>query len=401
MFIGITNTPRDYAWGSRTAIADALGRTPSGSPEAELWLGAHPGSPSVLTDPSAEQRTLDGWLAAHPGEAPGGRLPYLLKLLAAGSPLSLQAHPTPEQAVAGFARENAAGLAVDAPDRNYRDPYPKPEIIVALSPTFDALAGFRSVAESRLLLAELAAVGAPEVAAFADRLVGADDAEVLRDSVGWLLSGGAEVQALVAAVVRAAAAHTAPNSSFTREFATVAELAEQYPGDAGLVVSLLLNRVTLRRGQGLFLPAGNIHAYLSGLGVELMTASDNVLRGGLTAKHIDVAELLDVAVFTPLPAPLLQPEHPAAGVTIYRPGVDGFLLVEVVVGDGGADANGPQSASFTIAGPSIAIVLDGSVTVTGALGAASLAQGDAVFVTGDERSLTITGTGRAFVATLP
>ncbi|HEY9423895.1 MAG TPA: mannose-6-phosphate isomerase, class I, partial [Microterricola sp.] len=162
MFVAITNTPRDYAWGSRTAIADLLGHPASGSPEAELWLGAHPASPSVIVG-AGSAATLPELVHADPvgvlGERSiaehGERLPFLLKVLAAAGPLSLQAHPTPEQARAGFALENEAGIAIDAPDRNYKDAFHKPELIVALSERFDALCGFRELAQTLDIVAEL------------------------------------------------------------------------------------------------------------------------------------------------------------------------------------------------------------------------------------------------------
>ena len=156
MFVQIANTPRPYAWGSTSAIADLLGTTPSGEPEAELWLGAHPGSPSRIVDPAEaeDSATLLDWIAKDPTKTLGaaadaGQLPFLLKVLAASSALSLQAHPTPEQAREGFERENALGIPLDAPNRNYKDAFAKPEMIFALSETFDALCGFRSLDETR------------------------------------------------------------------------------------------------------------------------------------------------------------------------------------------------------------------------------------------------------------
>ncbi|MDQ1512974.1 MAG: mannose-6-phosphate isomerase, partial [Microbacteriaceae bacterium] len=185
MFVGITNTPRDYAWGSTTAMAELLGRQPSGGPEAELWLGAHPGSPSEVTaaTPALGGRHLDELIADDPRRmlGPGrDRLPFLLKVLAADHPLSLQAHPDPEQARAGFARENEAGIPLDAAERNYKDESAKPELILALSPTFEALAGFQHLSTLRLLFAELVLLtqddDRQQVGAFADRLAGGDPA---------------------------------------------------------------------------------------------------------------------------------------------------------------------------------------------------------------------------------
>lgn len=302
MFVPIANEPRDYAWGSSTLLASYLGRDASGGPEAELWLGAHAGSPAVVTDGPHAGTDLGAAIEAEGGRQPG----MLLKVLAAAQPLSLQAHPDADRARAGFEREDAAGIARDAPDRNYRDPHPKPEIIVAVTP-FEALSGFRPTAEATAVAAALREAD--------DRTRPLLEHVVAGDALPWLLSGGPEVAPLVDAVVaiapRLARSHPV-------EADTVARLAATHPGDPGILVALLLNRVSLAPGEALFLPAGNLHAYLSGLGMELMGPSDNVLRGGLTPKHVDVAELLAVVDPTPLADPRL-PAEPIEGATAYRP----------------------------------------------------------------------------------
>jgi mannose-6-phosphate isomerase len=383
MFVGITNTPRDYAWGSTTAIADLLGRAPSGAPEAEYWLGTHPGSPSLLASDGSSLASIT-------------TLPFLLKVLAAASPLSLQAHPNPAQAAEGFARENAAGVPLDAPFRNYKDDHHKPELIYALSPTFEALCGFRSVDATRALIASLG----PDslVDSFLDRLV--DDAS-LPAVFEWLLSGAEDVAALVTRVVALAAAHPK-----TKEFATVGALAEVYPGDPGILISLLLNRVTLSRGEVLYLPAGNIHAYLSGLGIELMAASDNVLRGGLTPKYVDVPELLSVLDFTPLPIPILAPSHPSAGVSVFRPDVPDFELVvvsppRVAAADPAVPPaeNEGWSAEYSPESDSIVLCTSGFLHILGTNGSFEVQRGAAVYITKDESPLRFEGPGTVFMAT--
>ncbi len=394
MLIPLANTPRDYAWGSTTAIAEVLGTEPSGRPEAELWLGAHPGSPARVLDPAATEGATDlaSWVERDPAAAGlrEPRLPFLLKLLAADAPLSLQAHPSPEQAAAGFDRENAAGIPLDAANRNYKDAFHKPELIYALSETFDALCGFRPVAaaaadvDALLEVPGLAASALAELRQFRTRLDG-PDADVLRSTVEYLLTE--DVTTLVSAVTDAAA--SAPETPAVR---TVRRLVEYYPGDAGIVVSLLLNSVTLKRGEVLYLPAGNIHAYLRGFGVELMAASDNVLRGGLTPKHIDVPELLSVLDFTPLPVPYLTPEPAGAGAELYAPDVPDFELVHVA-GLGG------ESTRLNLPGPAIALVTRGSVTVTGTSAERTLDRGDAIYITPDEGPLTVSGPGELFLAT--
>ncbi|MDR5700391.1 mannose-6-phosphate isomerase, class I [Agromyces aerolatus] len=407
MFVAIRNTPRDYAWGSSEHIAAFRGTRPSGGPEAELWLGAHAGSPARIDDPAATggARDLAEWIAAEPERAlgpdlaaQGARLPFLLKLLAAGGPLSLQAHPTPEQARAGFAREEADGVPIDAYDRNYKDTFHKPELIVALSETFDALSGFRPVEEVRGVLATLreadAADAQPEPGAL--DLLESHLADGLAGTVDWLLRDGrggdtGEAAWVVERVVRLAVSDVARASGFALSFDTVAALAEAYPGDPGIVISLLLNRVRLVRGEALYLRAGNIHAYLDGLGIELMASSDNVLRGGLTPKHIDVGELLEVLDVSPMPPPRLAPEVASDGVLTFRPDVPDFVLHRA---EPGADVS-----RVTLGGPAIVLAERDEVRLAGALGETAVPRGAAVYVTPDEGALSVSGPGIAWVAT--
>lgn len=396
MFVSVTNTPRPYAWGSGSAIAELLGRDPSGQPEAELWLGAHAGSPSVIVDPAAVggAATLAEWIAAAPELTLGrfaatGRLPFLLKILAAAHPLSLQAHPTPEQARAGFARENALGIPLDAPHRNYKDAFAKPELIYALSDSFDALCGFRPLEEVRSLLSDLLDLDArtedPQPQPLENLLVRLSSDAALPAVFEWLISSGPGVPTLVSLVTRLAPLSTdAP-------LVTAASLALEYPDDPGIVISLLLNRVTLSRGEALYLPAGNIHAYLDGLGVELMSASDNVLRGGLTPKYIDVPELLGVLDFTPVSVPYLRASSPAPGIEVFRPGVPDFVLARV-----SGDA---VSAEYPLTGPGIAICTAGEIRIGGGASSVALGRGESVYITPDEGMLAFAGAGELFLAT--
>lgn len=379
MIAALTNTPRHAAWGSTTAIARLLGTEPSGGPEAELWFGAHPVSPARFVDPAGigGATTLAQWAAVQQmpsaaaqdaSPADTGALPFLLKVLAAAKPLSLQAHPTAAQAREGFARENAAGVPVDAPERSYRDPHAKPEIIVALSERFDALAGFRPVAESKNVFREL---GEPEVAARLDDLPA---------FVEWLLSRGDGVDALIERV----SVHEFADGDTLR---LVRALVDDYPGDPGTVLALILNRVSLRRGEALFIPAGTVHAYLEGLGIELMTASDNVLRGGLTEKHVDVPELLAVLDATPGPAPRLEPLVRTRTHSTYR-SLDAAPRLDWVTGD----------ATVDVVGAVIALCTEGEFSIAGQRSTATIDRGAAVLVTADEAPLTVTGEGSLFVA---
>lgn len=371
MLLSLTNAPRDYAWGSDSLLAELEGRTPSGTPEAEVWFGDHPGDPAdVEGGGSLDQVT-------------GGTLPYLLKLLAAGSPLSIQVHPTIAQAREGWARES--GLSDDDPQRNYRDDNHKPELIVALSETFESLSGLRPVSGTLDLLTALG--DATGVVALRERLGAEGDA--LREVMGWLLGGEAQddVDDIIAAVVAAANADTGEWDSTIR---AIAGVAEHYPGDPGVVVALLMNHVVLRRGEGLFLRAGLLHAYLSGLGVEIMAASDNVLRGGLTPKRIDVPELLSILDTTPGEVPVLRPSGDGA-VTPYPVPVPDFALERVALE--GTPVTRPVS------GPTMVLATAGEVAVTAAAGETrSIAVGTVAFVTPDEGAITLSGAGEAFVA---
>jgi mannose-6-phosphate isomerase len=394
VLLPLSNTPRDYAWGSTTAIAGLRGVAPSGEPEAELWLGAHPGSPALIDDGGPVP--LDEWIAADPTRALAGalKLPFLLKILAADKPLSLQAHPSREQARAGFARENAAGIPVDSPSRNYRDDEHKPELIVALSDEFIALSGFRPLERT---LHDLQAIidavgGCPSAEVFVEdvrsRAFGGSP-QALRWTVEVLLTGGVNVADIVAELTRASgdprALTVAPET--TR---TLRTLSEEYPGDPGVVIGAFLNRVVLDRGEALFLPAGNVHAYLSGLGVELMSASDNVLRGGLTTKHVDVRELLAIADFEPLSDPRLSASVVNPSLDVFSTPVDDFVLYRY---------RGRAASEVPVNVAAIAIATAGEATVTGKQGSLHLKQGEACFITGDETAVQISGEGEAFLAT--
>jgi mannose-6-phosphate isomerase len=371
MLLSLSNVPRDYAWGSYSLLAELEGREAASAPEAEVWFGDHPGDPADVDGGG----TLDA--------VTGGKLPYLLKLLAAATPLSIQVHPTIEQARDGWARESE--LAVDDPTRNYRDDNHKPELIVALSERFESLSGLRPISDTLRLLSALG--DTPGVTALTERLNAPGSA--LRDTIGWLLSGGAqtEVDDVIAAVRAVDASDTGEWASTLR---AVAAIADTYPGDPGVVVALLMNHVVLRRGEGVFLRAGLLHAYISGLGVEIMAASDNVLRGGLTPKRIDVPELLSILDATAGEVPVIRPTTDSP-VTDYPVPVPDFALSRVALS--GADVVVP------VLGPTMVLVTAGTVTVAGAEGQPRVVPVGAVaFATPDEGTLTLAGAGEAFIA---
>lgn len=307
----LRNAVRPYAWGSRTTIPELLGReVPAPHPEAELWMGAHPGDPSKLTGPDGTERSLLEVVEADPvgqlGEQVArrwnNRLPFLLKILAVEEPLSMQAHPSAEQSAEGHAREEAAGIPRDAANRNYPDPMAKPELVCALT-EFHALAGFR---EADRTIKLLRSVETPGLAKYTELLAAQPDADGLRALfTTWITLPQATLDELLPEVLDACVLHVKDHGEFDAECRTVLELGEAHPRDAGVLAALLLNRLTLSAGEAIYLPAGNLHLYLHGTAVEILANSDNILRCGLTPKHVDVPELLRVVDFTCCDMPVL------------------------------------------------------------------------------------------------
>ncbi|MDI6098315.1 mannose-6-phosphate isomerase, class I [Actinoplanes sp. NEAU-A12] len=389
----LTGIIRPYAWGSRTAIAELQGRpTPAEGPEAELWLGAHPGDPSTVPGPDGPV-DLIGLIAADPGgqlgdevvRTFGARLPYLLKVLAAGAPLSLQAHPDADYAKVAYARQEADP---DAP-KNYTDAHHKPEMLVALTP-FEALCGFRRPAVAAEVIGEFQIARLEPVVT---ALRAGDLAEAVRLLLTWPAD---DRNALIDEVVAAARAIPAGHEH-ADSFRLAIDLAAHYPGDPGVLVALLLNLVRLEPGEAIWMPAGNLHAYLNGLGVELMAASDNVLRGGLTPKRVDVDELLRVLRFEVLDDPLLPATPIEPGVDTWTVPVNDFALYRIEL-DGArppveVPAHGPRiilcTAGTVFAGQSE----DGTPV--------ELQPGTAAYVPAGAGAIKVAGTGRVFVAAVP
>lgn len=375
---------RTYPWGSRTLLAELRNQpVPSPNPEAELWFGAHPAASSTIGG-----RALQDVIRDDPEAALGARvarrydnqLPFLVKLLAAGEPLSIQAHPSREQALDGFARENAQGLALDDPRRNYKDANPKPELIVALSP-FRALAGFRPAGRTYELFNALGGLHR-----YSPMLVAECEEESLRAVFTSLISLPSTVRLNLLAEVGEAARGLAKSGApawMVEVAETFLQLAARYPGDVGPLAALMLNHVTLPPGGALYLDAGQPHAYLSGLGVEVMANSDNVLRGGLTSKHVDVPELARVLNFTALERPHAPSEEDAAVVRYQLP-VDEFRVSRHCVDQGEhvvADGDGPA----------IVLCTAGSV----ASGDFTLTPGEAVWLPATDPAATFMSDGIA------
>jgi mannose-6-phosphate isomerase len=390
----LDNPIQNYAWGSRTSLAELLGHHhPSAQPEAELWIGAHPKAPSRLSDGRSLLAAISadplGMLGADVSARFGARLPFLLKVLAVEAPLSLQAHPNLDQAVRGFAREEAAGVPRDAPARTYRDENHKPELLCALTP-FEALSGFRSAPESAELFEEL---GVESLAA----ALRATGPSALESVFSHLMTLPAAERARLASDVLQRCAQAARRAGpYSASLEWAARLGTAYPGDIGSVASLLLQYVRLEPFEAIFLEAGRLHAYLSGTGMELMANSDNVLRGGLTPKHVDVPELLRVLRFDaphvgPAPTHALHP-----GEVVYETPAPEFQLSRL-------ELLPDRQARISVQGPEILLCVQGQATVElGARLAAprALRRGQACFLSASAGSYTLGGSGRVFRATV-
>ncbi|WP_327697088.1 mannose-6-phosphate isomerase, class I [Streptomyces sp. NBC_00459] len=378
----LDNTIRPYAWGSTTAIAALLGTEPTGEPQAEMWMGAHPGAPS-RTGRGTLVEVIDadpqGELGAAAVAKFGPRLPFLLKILAAGAPLSLQVHPNLAQAKEGYADEETRGIPVDAGHRNYKDANHKPELICALT-EFDGLCGFRDPSQTADLLAGLEV---DSLKPYVDLLRAHPEEAALREVLTAVLSADREDMARTVTEAATACARLGG------DYAPYADIAQHYPGDPGVIAAMLLNHVRLQPGEALFLGAGIPHAYLNGLGVEIMANSDNVLRCGLTPKHVDVPELLRVVRFEASDPGVLRPEASADGEEVYDTPIDEFRLSRYVL---------PESAparDLTLPTPQILLCTAGSVRT----GDIELAPGQSVFVPANDKA-EVSGPGTIFRATV-
>ena len=381
----IHNSARTYAWGSRTLIPNLLGEESSAEPLAEIWFGTHDGSPSVLAEDKA--RLLTDELAGH-------KLSFLLKLLAADEPLSIQAHPNAKQAQVGFARENELGIALDAPERNYKDDQPKPEMIVALSDEFHALCGFRDISESMQLFELLcnAPLGSVEFKEKINSWIELLKDEGLRACYRKIMAASGQLGEFAEEFVSVARNLLQTKNNFPESLQTALTLNEKYPADVGVFVSLIMNHVVLTKGQALFLPAGNIHAYMGGLAVEVMAASDNVLRGGLTPKHIDLVELERVLDFSAVQVPYVHPVARNNWVRNYPVPVSDFSLLEIELD------LARTNQLIEIPGEAIALCVSGEITVTNGNESVILGPGEAAYVNEPSKPLTLEGVGSVFLA---
>jgi mannose-6-phosphate isomerase len=370
LLVRISGEVKNFSWGSKHLIQDQLGIGPTNQEVAEVWFGTHAGGQSKLL-PSGQNLS----------EALGSKLSFLVKFLAADSPLSIQVHPNALQAKAGFAKENAAGIDLADPKRNYKDDSHKPEILIALS-AFKALCGFRpraeileiflAFSESEARFGELAALLATDAS--------------LEEIFSELLEDSALAGRFASSV-----AGLDIDSISEQARALVVDLLGKYPGETGALVSLLLNFIQLAPGEAIYLPAGNLHAYLSGLGLEVMAASDNVIRGGLTSKHIDKAELRNITDFSELAEPKVSPKKLAEGLVEYPVSASEFRVYRAQISGANllADIDLPAAA--------VIVCVSGEIAVGTSLEEREvLKRGEVVFVS-EAKKFSLSGSGDAFV----
>ncbi len=390
----LKNPVQYYPWGSKTAIPELLGTAPDGKPQAELWMGDHPKAPS-LAAVEGVWIPLPRIIAADPAgilgkpvvSAFGHRLPFLFKVLAAARPLSIQAHPDKRRAREGFARETALGIPLDAPRRSYRDGNHKPECICAVTP-FTALNGFRPVEAVRTALAGLC----PEtLRTECGRLAAPDAGAGLRDFFGALLrlSTARRIGVIAEAVAQAGRGAVEP---CVAEWVT--RLHRAYPEDIGVLAPAFLNLVRLAPGEAMFLSSGRLHAYLEGTGMELMANSDNVLRGGLTSKHVDIDELLTVLRFEETRVEILRPGPRRIGEWVYQTPAREFELAAVRVETDAVFESGPRAAVELL------FCLQGRAVVCGqdAAHGREICRGDTLLLPAAMGAYRVSGRARLFKA---
>ncbi len=403
----LINTIQEYAWGSRNAIPELLGESSiADKPQAELWMGAHPKAPSIVLLEEGGQLPLPELIARDPAGILGatvaqkfsGRLPFLFKVLAAALPLSIQAHPNLKQAREGFRRENELGIPLDAFQRNYRDENHKPEVISALTP-FWALNGFRPIPE---MLDLLHSIGFPSISEHLAAFRKNPDSAGLKVFFAALmrLDRESRERAITEAVdwARRQRAGEQRNDRNETAIAPIARwlmrLRELYPGDIGVLSPVLLNLILLQPGDTMFLEAGVLHAYLEGTGIELMANSDNVIRGGLTPKHMDVEELLSILRFDGKAVQLVESHQIVPGERVFQTPAEEFRLAEILV-----DPNEPYRSPGT-GSIELMICLDGEGRIDTA-GSLPLHRGDSLMIPASTPPYEICGSLRLFKAFVP
>lgn len=395
----LDNPVQEYAWGSKTAIQDLLGVSAShGKPMAELWMGVHPKGPSrVLIDgewellPEVINKDPELVLGKEVARRYSNKLPFLFKVLAADTPLSIQVHPDIMQAREGFARDSSLGIPLDSPDRNFKDENHKPEILCALT-RFQALKGFRKINEILMLMEKVKSVFLSDEF---HRFSKSPDISGLRNFFTDLMTMDREQQGLT---VKRAVNIAQKWADKDRAFYWMVKLDQQYPGDIGVFSPLILNLVQLEPGEAIYLPPGKPHAYLHGAGVELMADSDNVIRGGLTPKKVDVAELLKIIRFEVDDAMHVKPVVIRDNEKAYPAPAEEFQLSVISIEEKEGHFTSPESRSVEIL-----ICLQGEANIKdlGSGESLTLKKGSSVIVPSIVSRYRIEGISTIYKATVP
>ena len=386
----LKNQIQNYAWGSREILGRMRGvPVPTEQPEAEVWVGAHPAAPSRATVDGAES-PLNELIVENPSrflrpDRTSDWFPFLFKILAIDAPLSIQVHPTPEQAIAGFEDEQARGIAIDAPYRNYKDRYSKPETVIALSP-MRVLTGVRPVEQLKTLAAAFGAAWLAERAELSPKQLLTEIIRLPEETAS----------AAVQHLVDTAAGLLGASNDVVADAAELVRIVDgKYPGDRGLLVAFVMNLVHLAPGESAFTPDGQVHAYVSGTAIELMNPSDNVMRAGLTAKHIDTEELIKV-LGEKQDAPVIQRPNPEDGpLGTYAMWDERMSVTRVRVEEG-------KPLSYTFKGISAALSVAGKVTIQAKDGNGTdefvLGATESVLHVGEPSGAVLSGSGELYIA---
>ena len=391
MLYRLTNPIQDYAWGSTTSMSELFGiANNEGKPQAEMWMGTHPNGCSTV-EKDGKTTLLSDLVAANPiqvlGENVhkqfGAELPYLLKILAAAKPLSIQVHPEKSKATAGFARENEIGMAPNAANRNYKDGNHKPELVYALTP-YKAMNGFRVIEETVALFEQ---AGVAVLNDQVSELKANPDAEHLEVFFKSLLSMEGELKDKALDQLMTGIENKGSDVAAKFAFATIKDFAEEYPGDVGLFSPLMLNLIILQPGEAMFLHAETPHAYLHGTGVEIMANSDNVLRAGLTPKYMDIPELVANTQFNPIQYKDLRTAPVVAGTTEQFPVPVNDFAIEVTNVDGQTITNKADSAE-------ILLCLSGEIQVSSNGINLTLKSAESAFIEAQAKDYQFEGNGK-------
>lgn len=406
----LTGVPKNHDWGSSSAIPRFLGAGEDGQPWAELWFGAHPLGAAVLS-PVQQGRDVAGAATAHdlPAEIAenplrtlgpstrlmfGDELPYLVKLIAPARALSLQVHPGRSQAATGFSEESRGGLPVGARNRTYQDPTHKPEMLYAIT-RFEALVGFAVRRQARDRLEGLDCALASRLSLRLRLATGRG----IKPVVSWILDpedgpSRDEIASFASACEARLAAGSSPDPALD---ATIARLQREFPGEAGIAICFLMNHLVVEPGNAVFVPTGTVHSYQRGLGLEVMANSDNVVRAGLTSKHVDRRLFLETALFDGLPPTRIAPEHPVPGINLFRSPVEDFELSVASPSSPGAAHPLPLRGT----GPRVLVALEGRVTAETRLGRVDLHRGEAAFVPDFDGPVLLSGDGQVAQVSVP